>query len=113
VKGRGKKLCIASAQPCPEERSLQDFAEFREELIRDDQREPFLLQGGKQLGRRAKGRELGGEQDVGVEDEAHHVRLARRRYRSARTASTASSISFWSWSSGTSAKRSRAALTVW
>jgi hypothetical protein len=113
VKGRGKKLCIASAQSCAEERPLEDFAEFREEVIGNDQREPFLLPGGEQLGRRATGRELGGEQDVGVEDEAHQVRVARRRYRSARTASTASSISFRSWSSGTSAKRSRAAPTVW
>ena len=49
VKGRGKKLCIALAQPCPEERPLQNFAEFRKELIRDDQREPFLLPGGEPL----------------------------------------------------------------
>ena len=78
-KARGEQLSRAGANSRPEERPADDIAEFLYQRITGDERETIALPGVEKLCRRAQGREKGGEQDVGIEDEAYQGRLARSR----------------------------------
>lgn len=78
-KARGEQLGRAGAKSRPEERPAGDVAEFRYQRVTGDERERLALPGVEKLGRRAQGREKSGDQDVGLENEAHQDRLARSR----------------------------------
>jgi hypothetical protein len=78
-KARGEQLGRAGAKSRPEKRSTGDIAEFRYERVTGDERERLALPSVEKLGWRAQRRQKRGEQDVGVEDEAHQDRLARSR----------------------------------
>ena len=71
AKASGEQFGHAGAKSRPEERPPGNVAEFRDECVTGDEREPLALPSVEKLGRRAQGREKGGDQDVGVEDEAH------------------------------------------
>src|SRR6202049_274700 len=69
----------ADSKSGPEKRSNGDLAQFRYKPITGDQRESLPLPGIQQLCGRTQRRQQRGEQDVGVEDEAHQGRWARSR----------------------------------
>src|ERR1035438_6302259 len=78
-KARGEQFGRAGPKSRPEERSAGDIPEFRYERVTGDERERLAFPSVKKLGWRAQRRQKRGEQDVGVEDEAHQDRLARSR----------------------------------
>jgi len=78
-KTRGEQLGRADAKSRPEKRPAGDSAQFRYELVTGDKREPLALPSVDKLGRGAQWRQKSGEQEVGIEDEAHQERWARSR----------------------------------
>jgi hypothetical protein len=71
AKASGEQFGHAGAKSRPEERPPGNVAEFRNERVTGDETEPLALPSVEKFGWRAQGREKGGDQDVGVEDEAH------------------------------------------
>jgi len=79
AKASGEQFGQAGAKSRPEERPPGNVAEFRNECVTGDEREPLALPSVEKLGWRAQGREKGGDQDVGVEDEAQFRTVRRAR----------------------------------
>ncbi len=79
LEGRRRAAQLRWREAWPGKTPGGDIAEFRYERVTGDERDRLAFPSVKKLGWRAPRRQECGEQDVGVEDEAYHDRLARSR----------------------------------